>query len=335
MFKSTSANNPSRKRMGYFDLAKGILMIFIVMIHMGGLGILQYKIYPEFIWMFNLPAFFIISGYFFKPEESLRRFSIHKICQLLIPYIVCLIPVFVYVTAWAWFQDSTISYSYSHRSVHNDPSWFILSLFIIFFEYYLIRKIPNLYIQFIIVIVLALTGTYLPSNMIDFKVLNSMQYLIYFWLGAKWRELKWDYIIFNKTIGIVCLVIFATLAAFYSLAPEYETFIKSSPLYFIGALCGTIVLLHICKYIDNIPLINYIGETSLVFLMFHQYILFFTGRGLHITNPWIMIIATLAILFPVAYISRRYFPWLVGRKVGKTISDNPIVNVSQRISKTT
>lgn len=332
MLKPTSINIRN-KRVGYFDLAKGILMIFIIMIHMGGLGIMEYEIYPGFVWIVNLPAFFIISGYFFKPDESLIKFSAHKIYQLLIPYIVCLIPVFVYVTGWAFFQDSSFSYSYAHRSVHNDPSWFILSLFIIFFEYYFIRKIPTPYIQFVVVLLLALIGTYLPSIR-DIKLLNSMQYLIYFWLGAKWRELKWDYIIFNKTLGTACLIIFAALAVFYSLTPEYEAFIKSSPLYFIGALSGTIVLLNICKYIDNIPLINYIGEASLVFLMFHQYILFFTGRGLHITNPWIMIIATLAILLPIAYITRRYFPWLIGRKVGRIKSDNPIGNVSQRISKT-
>lgn len=330
MSELTSANIPAKKRVGYFDLAKGILMIFIVMIHMGGVGV---HIYPEFVWMLNLPAFFIISGYFFKPEESLGKFTKHKIQQLLIPYIVCLIPVFLYVIAWAFLKDTSISYSYSHRSVHNDPSWFIFSLFIIFFEYYFIRKIRNVYIQFGIVILLALAGTYLPSDKIDIKILNSMQYLIYFWIGAKWRELKWDNIIFNKVLGIVCLIIFTVLSIFYSISPEYETFIKSSPLYFIGALSGTIVLLHFCRYFDHVPLINYIGEASLVFLMFHQYILFLTARGLHITNPGIMLISTLAILFPIAYISRRYFPCLVGRKTRK-ISDSSTKSFVAKESET-
>lgn len=330
MSEPATANISAKKRVGYFDLAKGVLMIFIVMIHMGGVGV---HIYPEFVWMFNLPAFFIISGYFFKPEESFGKFTKHKIQQLLIPYIVCLIPVFLYVIAWAFLKDTSINYSYSNRSVHNDPSWFIFSLFIIFLEYYFIRKIHNVYIQFGIVILLALAGTYLPSDGIDIKVLNAMQYLIYFWIGAKWRELKWDNIIFNKVLAAVCFIIFAVLSIFYSISSEYETFIKSSPLYFIGALSGTIVLLHFCRYFDHVPLINYIGEASLVFLMFHQYILFLTARGLHITNPGIMLISTLAILFPIAYISRRYFPWLVGRKT-RRISDSSTKSFVAKESET-
>lgn len=73
-----------KNRINYFDIAKGIGMLCVI------LGHLSLSAINMVVFTFHMPLFFIISGYFMKKQDT--RLVIHKkFRQLLIPYfLTCL-----------------------------------------------------------------------------------------------------------------------------------------------------------------------------------------------------------------------------------------------------
>lgn len=71
------------------DILRGICMIAIVIGHM---GVLKLK---KFVYVFHLPVFFILSGYFFESSKNLGfgTFVRKKVSQLIVPYYMSCIPI--------------------------------------------------------------------------------------------------------------------------------------------------------------------------------------------------------------------------------------------------
>lgn len=84
-----------KKRLTWVDAAKGLLMIFVVM---GHFPVKLEDPYITFIYWFHMPAFFIISGLFFKPVlQGERTFPVVKkrFMQLMVPYIFFILVITV------------------------------------------------------------------------------------------------------------------------------------------------------------------------------------------------------------------------------------------------
>jgi len=80
----------NKTRETWIDIARGILIIFVVMGHIIPDTVhwkLQYI--SDYIYLFHMPAFFIISGILYTPvkDKEIRPFIIKKIKSLLIPYV--------------------------------------------------------------------------------------------------------------------------------------------------------------------------------------------------------------------------------------------------------
>lgn len=69
-----------RKRIGYLDVAKGIGIVCVIIGHMGIEKIM------EFVNLFHMPLFFLISGYLLNMNQDLHAYMKKKVRQLLIPY---------------------------------------------------------------------------------------------------------------------------------------------------------------------------------------------------------------------------------------------------------
>ena len=75
-----SLESKGSKRIGLVDVARGIAMICIVL---GHLGIWEIN---RVVFTFHVPIFYLITGYFFKPEDSWGSFLKKKTRTLLLPY---------------------------------------------------------------------------------------------------------------------------------------------------------------------------------------------------------------------------------------------------------
>ena len=78
-------------RIEYIDIAKGILIIFVVLGHITTLPhILTYGM-KAVITTFHIPAFFIINGMLTKAEKiqktPVKQFLLNRSYRLLIPYV--------------------------------------------------------------------------------------------------------------------------------------------------------------------------------------------------------------------------------------------------------
>lgn len=84
----------NKKRIDYFDIAKGIGILLMIIGHM---DLKKYPLINHFIYSFHMPLFFVISGYFFKVKED--KICIKSIINKLIkPYIItCLFIILIQV----------------------------------------------------------------------------------------------------------------------------------------------------------------------------------------------------------------------------------------------
>ena len=105
-----------KKRLIWVDLVKGFLMILVVIGHYP--GELDFPL-ATYIYWFHMPAFFILSGLFFKPilEKGLTKQAIYKrFMQLIVPYLFFLVAI------------TMIRYGIEIGSGNMDVSWYLNDL---------------------------------------------------------------------------------------------------------------------------------------------------------------------------------------------------------------
>lgn len=72
--------NGESNRKDYLDVARGICMICIILGHLGD------PFLNRFVFTFHLPVFYLITGYFFNPDNSLKTIVFKRSKGLLVPY---------------------------------------------------------------------------------------------------------------------------------------------------------------------------------------------------------------------------------------------------------
>ena len=89
-----------KKRVGWLDYGKGILILSVVLVHtIGSLyktgqfpaAMMGLEMAQRILFMFVMPVFFAISGYLFKPSTDWRQYLMglgKKLVMLGVPYIV-------------------------------------------------------------------------------------------------------------------------------------------------------------------------------------------------------------------------------------------------------
>ena len=73
-----------QKRDQKIDIARGIAIFSVV------LGHIATGLESHIIYLFHMPFFFILSGYFYRPEPQLGKYLNKKVLSLLIPYFIYL-----------------------------------------------------------------------------------------------------------------------------------------------------------------------------------------------------------------------------------------------------
>lgn len=114
-----------KKRDPYFDNAKFILMVLVVFGHFLQPFIHQHYVYTDiyyFIYIFHMPAFVVISGYFAKNYQQKKIKD--QVLKLLVPYVLL-----------QWFYSAYYSLIGLHKSFSFDlftpqwSLWFLVSMF--------------------------------------------------------------------------------------------------------------------------------------------------------------------------------------------------------------
>ncbi len=272
------------KRIDYFDIAKGIGIIAVVIGHM------DLTTLNKFIFSFHMPLFFLISGYFLSNKLSVSQLAKRKAKQLLIPYTftcicICILSV---VEDIAFDNGENLLYNlkmwiyaslYGSGGEYFEPFyikrigalWFLLAMF---FALVIVRYALDTKYTVLVIICLAYVGyhsakiIWLPFSVQAGMTAALFVYIGYWAKGEKILEKKPQVGLTLITLGIwvFCIIFCGQL---YMVNNVYV----NGALDIIGAVCGTYIVLLLSKWLSHIKwialILKFYGQNTLVFMCFH------------------------------------------------------------------
>ena len=302
------------------------------------------------IYMFHMPIFFFLSGYFEKGRSvSLTLKNVLR--TLFIPYLFFSFLSFL----WCWtspvmhpelypdmhsmkqiffgafigtfLMDDTVK---SFAFLPNGPLWFLAALIVIkiifSFLFYFAQFINCKYkILFWILAVYCSVVSFMGLRQVDyFSIDSAMMGLPFYVLGFLLKQtsvmqLYVKYFLLGGVISFIYLVVCGVKNGYVDM--DGGVYGKSVFLFYLNAVVGICFLISlsvICsKY--RMRMMQFLGENTLVVLAFHGLIIlcikgverFFLHIGI---SPFVYLLIVLLACIPIALIFNKYFPVFVGRK---------------------
>lgn len=290
----------THERIAWIDVAKGIGILLVVLGH----NHYMKKDLPlrNIIYSFHMPLFFLISGFFIKPEKKLFYNFKKKFTSLIKPYLSAL-AIAALIQLILNHKLPLLNYAINglYGGINNvpwGPLWFLPHLFLVIMIFCFLRKLSNtlkineahflllttiLFISNIIFI-----GYFWKKNIFPQSYENGIMYglpwsmdiafisMYYFYIGYILYK-KGNLILYSKFFSIfapVALLIIYFHPDDFSLelaARTYDSIIYTTPVTFILIA----LTLTACNFISKhqnffSQSITYIGENSLIILIFHD-----------------------------------------------------------------
>ena len=274
-------------RIAFFDIAKFIAMMMVILGHFGVPDI------NRFVFTFHIPLFFLISGYFFKPYDKTFSLLAIKARQLLIPYLFVMSAViFIYIfrnffdgynviDTLTGIKDYIIGYLYGSGYIDNvlgyhieivGPIWFCLALFwnFILLNCILKNKYPLFYILLCFVV------GYWSSQYVwlPFSIQSSLTSLLFFYLGyiAKQQNILSKRVCISHTLPLLCIWgIGLSYGGQFLIVQNYSVSLIND---IIVALAACYLVLLYCRWLENntksAKIMAFLGKYTIVMLCFHS-----------------------------------------------------------------
>lgn len=282
--------NVNLNRITWIDIAKGIGIIFVVIAHTVEIG----SFTRNFILSFNMPCFFILSGYTHKIVKNYSELSIRLkkyIKALILPslFISCVVILIQWLsndnnslkTLWEiskqmgdslWWASGVNVRSHSALGM----LWFLFSLFWakIFIDVIYIlfpgKNTGHIYIFLgLLGIVLGIQGKWLPQNLdVTFVA------MIFIYIGILWKEYSIHINKYKNILFFISIILWLTCLNF-SIYIEMAT--RSYPYLIISIVEAVLASFAICCLCEalasNIKISNitqFIGQHTLLILLIHH-----------------------------------------------------------------
>ena len=302
-------------RIGYFDVARGIGILLVVLGH-NDLGALSPFLH-QLIYSFHIPLFFFLSGYFINPSIPFRDFFTKRFHAVLKPYFFT---IFLIYFASVSFEKMGFQMAIGRilKALYGSINyidwgqlWFLPHLFVVSLYAYVfitfLSRVRNRWLVWGVLIVTLLISVVLLRAFYPFSIsIFNKQYEIYglpfsldlvllsgffFILGSELRSSLPE-----KTFGNVLLLVGAAvglivLNSIFSYRVDiavrvYESFLVNTA----EALLGIFLILTLSRQVEvRSPalarLFSYLGSISLIILIFHVPIqAFWSQKVMAVTN---------------------------------------------------
>ncbi len=320
--------------MDFIDLAKGICIILVVMVHLG------IDIPIPGLNMLRMPLYFVLSGLFFKDYGSFKNFLVKKTNKLLIPFFFFFIVTYtiLYLVRFIFpglteTNKSQIWDLFTTGKISNIPLWFLLGLFWVNIISFFISLVKSEWVRFLLVVICALAGycTFKLGIQLPLYMNAALLYMPFFYMGSMIK--KTTVLVKNRYDGYnaIFIILLYAIACFLPL-PTTFSLGSATPLshefgddfglkllmFYPAALCMVLALLLLCKMIRRLPLISYIGRYSIIVLCTHYLIMvavskFFNLTGIPI-NIWLsfaIVISGSILMIPIC---KKLIPWFTAQK---------------------
>ena len=328
-----------KKRSNAFDLLCGLCILRMVMLHV----VCQTQLRRESWWketmlwtFFFMSFFFFKAGYFNKgiTGETLPYLR-DRIRRLLVPYFSWGLIGFVLAFFWlslfpegiakAIGKVETFDWLGNGFTFGNGPLWFLLSFFTTYVMMHFIERVRHLHW---VVLAFPAIGYWLfrQGNPVWFLLNNVFCGTFFFYMGKVWHHAL-DAMTRRQALLLSALLCAGFVFANIYLHGEYEMRVNGwvgpfwqvlliMPLSLLG-ISGVLLSLPT----PRVPVINYIGEHSMVFFVSHYpivlsfaYASILLGHNIRGSIPDFLII--LAVTFALCFLAVPYVervPWLSGR----------------------
>lgn len=310
-----------KKRRHEFDIAKGLLMLFVIMGHVKVFS--DANIYNiNLLWNgFFMQAFFFISGYCSSYKKDWNTFISDNVKGILVP-LVC---ISFLITFLRLIGGSLTDWRY--ELVHiNLNYWFLLAIFIARFIYRAFSD-KNILYKSILSILLYLIGFILWKyeilpNVWYFK--HALLLLPFLVLGDICKGMNID----SKN-GIACIILYFLLLVLNWWC-GFENTVVASDIHLnwnnlLQGLAipffGSIAIIYLCKLMKRCIFLEYLGKNSLILFMVHILFLNVSVRIFNRFVPTHEVLAALAMFaFTVLFstiliyiVNLKYFKWMTGK----------------------
>lgn len=268
-----------KERYNELDLMKGIGITLVYLGHSFNLkGLVGNSIYLYLwntIYSFHMPLFFLISGFLMNngKEIQLKKYYVHKIKRILIPYFFINLIDFFPRTLFPNLVNSKFDimrvFFYGTKI-----TWFIYTLFMIFMifpflEKYILKK-DRYYLFGIILILVDYFKVFSKIEIFSINVV--VGYLLYFYIGYIIRPIYKNKVVNGVWNKNIIFLMFGVIFLIFSYKSFYLNYFNSIIFALMGILLTLNISLRIKKGNSIYDILKFIGINSLTFYLIEGFI---------------------------------------------------------------
>lgn len=330
--------NALSDRESWADVMKGILIIAVVYHHVVHLPSVDLK---PFYAPYFMAAFFFISGYFHKSQDSVMTVIRKKSKSLLVPLVLIGFPVYILV-CWFTGNPENIADAFLHTFdvvFIKACLWFLKCLFL---GHILLAILMPLYKRFPAIAVLvslaaSLTVLFFVDSNKEMNIIWNAQtavvmqfYMVLGFLVSRHRLIE----VLCVNVKWLCflLLYIAALVISYGEARSIDVVVNEygmPALYPILALSGTAILINISQKLKGADILILLGKHSLLIYILHGVVAHSIERILTAVGKYagyceqapfticvnvFSFVSAIMVCLIIGCLVSRYCPWLIGQR---------------------
>lgn len=325
--KQDNESSAQKRRIEFIDLAKGICIMLVVMDHC---GFYIHDIGSNLAHL-RMPLYFFLSGIFFKDYGGIGKTILRKCDKLLIPFafffsVNILLAIILKMMTHSPLPD--VSYFFINGRITILSLWFLLCLFwqsVLYSTVY--RFTANIISLGIITLCLSALGITLSNYKIILPLYldSALSFSPFFFMGFSMR--KTDLLFPNKKDKyilptVITSLILATAIGYANGLTDvkwvYNEYDGNILLHFAQSAVVVIAMILLCKLVNRLPVVSYIGRYSIIILVMHGIYLKVCSSIVTFANFELSSFCLTMIVFFLSLLSieplRRFFPYVTAQK---------------------
>ena len=319
-------------RLDWIDWMKTIGIYFIVLGHFFSIG-------EKFIYVFNVPLFFVISGFLYRKEKDNGIFWKKLWYNLIVPFLIMVAISFFYESAISYksgtFELSDIFIYWLNVAIGAQrvvaTCWFIYTLIVIKILYHWLPQ-KDIVCLLLSMVMLLLAFMYNHYEFVGHSSLREPNSIVnvctafpFFAIGNYLKKYKSA---FNSLHLAILIIVFIVGLSLVYLSGKYNDYVwmymngfgGNMVWFLLGGIGGTICIYAISKLLGHVPrFVLVISKGTILILGFQMYFIeefrrFFAPSFLDFVNAWVVVL----LFVPVILLAEKYFPLILGKyRMGK------------------
>lgn len=281
------------------------------------------------IYIFIMPLFFALSGYFFNEGRTIKENIKNKFNSLVIPYIFYFILVqslFILVHKF-FYQDVYFAWGMFFKPYWAvGPMWFFLGLFFTSVFFTFIAKIfKKTYLIAIISLIFSIGGYLLSMYQIHIPLYidSALSMTVFYAFGYMLRKFNVVEKLNTKNsiiVGVSSLILYSLAIVFQIVNNTKPNEVPQNyPLFLLAAMGAIMIFLIVCRFIMRFKflsnLLSFYGKESLIIFVFHfftfyvYYLLFGADKeNLTYLQGFLITIFALILSMIIGLLQKKYLP---------------------------